>query len=182
MITWSETRQRLNQDKQRLIDSYAADNSKKPVFMILNTSYQCVFLYRLSHYLYLRNRTSLARLFWYLNLLLNGAEISPTSDIQAGILFNKPLGLIITGNIGKNCTIESNTAIIPDAFSLESDVRSILPVLGDNVRVGIAVTISGAIKIGNDVIIGPRCLVDCDLEDSSQLWLDSLLIRSKPAN
>jgi len=62
--------------------------------------------------------------------------------------------------IGKNCTLRHNVTI--GNRLNDHDV----PIIGDNVDIGVGAVIMGAIKIGNNVSIGANAVVLCDVPDN----------------
>ena len=62
--------------------------------------------------------------------------------------------------IGKNCDIRHGVTI--GNQKMYSDV----PIIGDNVNIGVGATILGKIKIGNNVTIGANAVVLHDVPDN----------------
>ena len=91
-------------------------------------------------------------------------DISFTSDIDGGAFFAHPRATGINANhIGKNFTARQLTTL---GNKRDGD-NSNRPWIGDNVTLGTNVSIIGAIRIGNNVIIGAGSVVVKDIPDNS---------------
>jgi len=170
MISWKETHHRLRCDKERLQEYYRNSGGLRPIWLPSSPSYQCLFFHRISNYFFSNGRRLLARLFWHLNLIITGADISPDSDIGPGLLLLKPAGSAIAATLGKNCCIMGHVAIGGGM----SDTRDIgagpgLPLIGDEVEISYKGSILGPVKVGHRAHIGPGCLVIRDIEDDITL-------------
>ena len=54
-----------------------------------------------------------------------------------------------------------------------------MPVVGNEVWIGINATLVGAIHIGNDVLIAPNSYVNCDVPDHSIVLGNPCIIKRK---
>lgn len=165
MTSWKATSARLEEDKKRLLEDFKIDPSTRPFSLWSHPSYQCVFLYRLSHYFFQRKKRLLARFFWHLNLIVTGADMSPISDIGGGLVIRKPEKIIIVGKIGKNCKLMGQGGLGGGRSVFDIGAGPGLPVVGDNVCIDFGAVVLGPIRIGNDVIVGARALVVKDVPD-----------------
>lgn len=83
-------------------------------------------------------------------------SISQTTEIGSSLCILHPFGTIINADrIGKNLNIKNLTTL-----GAKNGKR---PVIGDNVNIGVAVTIIGDVKIGNNSIIGAGSVVVKDV-------------------
>ena len=90
--------------------------------------------------------------------------ISKTTSIGAGAYFAHPFSTEINAkSIGNNFRCRHLTTI-GNKFDGNNDNR---PVIGNNVTLGVNVTIIGDIKIGNNVIIGAGAVVVKDIPDNA---------------
>lgn len=64
--------------------------------------------------------------------------------------------------IGKNVNILKGATI-----GISQGKYSGAPVIGDSVYVGLNATVIGGIKVGDDVLIAPNTLVNCDIPSHS---------------
>ena len=88
--------------------------------------------------------------------------ISPSCDIEGGLFFWHPLSTYLYAkHIGKNCTIRQLTTF----GNLGKKDPSARPIIGDNVDIGVNVTIIGNIKIGDNVTIGAGTVITKDVPD-----------------
>lgn len=89
--------------------------------------------------------------------------ISKTTKIGEGAYLSHPFSTIINAqSIGKNFSCRHLTTL---GNKVDGDNEN-RPVLGDNVTLGVNVTIIGPVKIGNNVIIGAGSVVVKDIPDN----------------
>lgn len=86
-------------------------------------------------------------------------------DIGPGLYMGHVHGitLIPKVKIGKNCNIHKGVTIDQE----NRGKRKGVPVIGDEVWIGINATIVGNIHIGNDVLIAPGAYINFDVPDHS---------------
>lgn len=98
------------------------------------------------------------KIIWHLLLLKHGTkhgiEIDYPVKIGKGLFIAHPYGITINDKciIGMNCNIHKGVTIGQE----NRGKRQGTPIIGDNVWIGMNVTIVGNIKIGNDVLIAPN--------------------------
>ena len=89
--------------------------------------------------------------------------ISPSCEIEGGLYFWHPLSTYLYAkHIGKNCTIRQLTTF----GNLGKKNPQARPYIGDNVDVGVNVTIIGDVKVGNNVCIGAGAVITKDIPDN----------------
>lgn len=89
--------------------------------------------------------------------------ISPACEIDGGLFFWHPLSTYIYAkHIGKNCTIRQLTTF----GNLGKKNPNALASIGDNVDIGVNVTIIGDVRIGNNVNIGAGSVITKDIPDN----------------
>lgn len=89
--------------------------------------------------------------------------ISKTTDIGEGMFIEHPFATIINAeSIGKNFACRNLTTI-----GNKFDTDGSRPIIGDNVYLGVAVTIIGGVRIGNNAIIGAGSVVVKDVPDNA---------------
>lgn len=88
-------------------------------------------------------------------------EIPYTVKIGRGFMMDHAYNITINSKavIGRNVTMYKGSTIGLD--------RSGVPVIGDNVYIGLNATIVGGIHIGNNVLIAPNSFVNFDVPDNS---------------
>lgn len=96
--------------------------------------------------------------------ITTGISIPFSADIGEGFYIGHFGGIILNGNvkIGKNCSIGSGVVIGTRGLGDQG-----VPVLGDNVYVGVGAKILGGVKIGNNVQIGANAVVLADIPDNA---------------
>ena len=170
-MTWRETRARMREDRKRLHSFFDGEGGGRTLPLWMNPSYQAVVLQRLSHFFYARNARILGRLFWHANLMLTGADLSMMCDIGGGFVLAVPAGVVlVTGRIGRNCTIWPQAGI---GGGMRSSTNigggPGLPVVGDEVELGWGAIVMGPIRLGDRARIGPLSLVIRDVPDGGEV-------------
>src|SRR4029077_5620182 len=100
---WKTTISRLKADRHRL--PLLLSDWHEEVGVYLHPSFICVVLYRISHHFFQTGHSVLARLIGHFNELLTGADISPASDIDEGLVVLTPPGTALYGKAGRNLTV-----------------------------------------------------------------------------
>jgi serine O-acetyltransferase len=165
-ITWRATRERLKLDRERLVAMIKRDDPHAPPFVLFYPPWLCVFLHRLSHYLYRRGWRWMARVLWHLNVLLTGADISPPADLGGGLVILQPAGIAVMGVAGRNLTVMALSGLGGELGRRE-DVGAGpgVPVLGDDVTLEPHTAVLGPVRIGNRVRVEAGAVVTRDVED-----------------
>ncbi len=91
-----------------------------------------------------------------------GIELPCEVEIGPGIVIDHFGGIIVSGyaKLGRDCRLRNDVVI-----GLRNVENPVAPVLGDRVDIGAGAKILGAIRIGNDVLIGANAVVLCDVPD-----------------
>lgn len=95
----------------------------------------------------------------------NFIEISADTKIGYGLYIGHPFAITINPDaiIGNNCNIHKGVTIGQENRGKKKGV----PIIGDEVWIGINSTIVGKIKVGNDVLIAPNSYINFDVPDHS---------------
>ncbi len=106
-------------------------------------------------------------IYFFLNKIIAeicaGIRLDLNSEIGKGFMLGHFGGIVITGNIGENCTVAQQVVIgYKGGFSGGG-----VPTLGNNVYVGAGAKILGDVKIGNNVKIGANAVVVKDIPDGA---------------
>jgi serine O-acetyltransferase len=136
-----------------------------------------VLLHRLSAHHFTAGRRLLARFFWHLNLLLTGADIGPISQSGPGLVILHPISTQIFGRIGADCTIWGHGGIGGGRGEADIGAGPGLPILGDRVTLAPRATVLGAVRIGDDCVLGAGVVVMRDLPANSEVQLPDRLFR-----
>lgn len=94
-----------------------------------------------------------------------GLEINPGVKIGPGLQISHPYNITINNGaiLGKNINLSKGVSIGQE----NRGKRRGVPVLGNQVYLGINSTVVGNIKIGDDVLIAPNAYVNCDIPSHS---------------
>ncbi|NOZ41811.1 MAG: serine O-acetyltransferase [Alphaproteobacteria bacterium] len=113
--------------------------------------------YRMAHWLWGRNFTTLARFISHLGRFLSGIEIHPAAKIGKGVFIDHGMGVVIgeTTEVGDNVTLYQGVTL--GGTSLHGGKRH--PTLEDGVIVGAGAKILGPIHIGRNARIGSNAVV-----------------------
>jgi serine O-acetyltransferase len=161
--SWKATRAKLRADRHRLAQLLSSDRG-----ISFSPSYVCVVCYRLSHYFFEKKHTLLARLVAHFNEVLTGADITPESELDEGLVILTPPGTAICGKAGRNLTVMPCSGLGGE-IGRRDDIGAGpgLPVLGDDVILEPHCGVLGPARIGNRVRIRAGVLVTRDMPDDS---------------
>ena len=147
---------RLNYDLERVLNEDPAAKSKIEVFLL----YPCIhalIAYRITHFLYLKNRFFLARLISQLSRFLTGIEIHPGAKIGKGLFIDHGMGVVIgeTAEVGDNVTLYHGVTL----GGTGKDKGKRHPTIEDDVLIGTGAKVLGPITIGKGAKIGSNAVV-----------------------
>ncbi|MFO7765005.1 MAG: serine O-acetyltransferase [Pelovirga sp.] len=119
--------------------------------------FHAMLFYRLSHWLWSKNRTFLGRFMSHVGRFLTGIEIHPGAKIGPGFFIDHGMGVVIgeTAEIGENCTLYHGVTLGGTSWAKEKRH----PTLGNNVIIGAGAKILGPFKVGDDSKIGSNSVV-----------------------
>ncbi len=102
--------------------------------------------------------------------LLSGADIHHRCKIGRRFVLDHGMGTVIgeTSQIGDDCYVLGGVTLGATGIANNPSGKR-HPTLGHRVQVGAGARIFGAIRIGNDVFIGPDCTVTHDLAPGSRV-------------
>jgi serine O-acetyltransferase len=125
--------------------------------LVCYSGLHAIWMYRLTHWLWVRNLRLAARIISQLTRNLTGIEIHPGARIGSGFFIDHGMGVVIgeTSEVGADVTIYHGVTL--GGTSLEHGKRH--PTLGDRVVVGAGAKLLGAIEIGDDCRIGANSVV-----------------------
>jgi serine O-acetyltransferase len=93
--------------------------------------------------------------------IITGIRISIDSEIGPGLVIHNFGGIILHGNIGRNCFVNQGAQLISRG---DGKGRG-WPTLGDNVYLGSGAKVVGNVTIGNNVRVGANAVVLDDVPD-----------------
>ena len=143
-----------NIDAIRQRDPAAKSNAE---VLLLYSGLHAILAYRVSHKLYLKGHTFLARAISQLAKFFTGIEIHPGATIGKGLVIDHGTGVVIgeTTEIGDNCTLYQGVTL----GGTGKDVGKRHPTLGDNVLVGAGAKVLGPIVIESNSKIAANAVV-----------------------
>jgi len=122
-------------------------------------------IYRLSHYFFCKRLGPISKIFYALNIMLFGLDISPMTEIGPGLVICHLVGNIIHAKIGKNALLYGQNVFGGDGYDSKKGWYG-GPVVGDNLTMYIGSKILAPVNIGNKVVIGAASLVLNDVPDN----------------
>ncbi|HDN67463.1 MAG TPA: serine O-acetyltransferase, partial [Firmicutes bacterium] len=154
----------IREDIQTVFNRDPAAKSALEVIMCY-PGLHAVWLHRVAHWLYRRNRFLVARFISHINRWLTGIEIHPGAKIGRRFFIDHGMGVVIgeTAEIGDDCLLYQG--VVLGGTSLKKEKRH--PTLGNNVVVGAGATILGAIKVGSGAKIGSGSVVIRDVPEGA---------------
>jgi serine O-acetyltransferase len=125
--------------------------------LLCYTGLHAIWVYRCTHWLWVRKFRLMARLISQICRNLTGIEIHPGATIGPGFFIDHGVGVVIgeTAEVGSDVTIYHGVTL--GGTSLAHGKRH--PTLGDRVVVGAGAKLLGAIEIGDDCRIGANSVV-----------------------
>lgn len=116
-----------------------------------------IWLYRLAHFLWVREFISLARFISHISRFLTGIEIHPGAEIGKRFFIDHGMGVVIgeTSEIGDDVLIYQG--VVLGGTTRERKKRH--PTIGNYVVIGAGATILGPVKIGDGARIGSGSVV-----------------------
>lgn len=140
--------------------------------IIDNFGIQCVAIYRMRKFcqrLYHANRVLgfpiylFATVVAIVNEVLMGIHFSLTAEIGPGLFIAHPLGIFLTGKIGRNCTVHQGVTI---GWGYTNENYG-TPTIGENVWISPNVVISGKISVGDGATISAGSIVSRDIPENA---------------
>lgn len=147
------------------------------------TSFAAVLHYRLANWVYINSRIYLASFEQCLaaiisrrGKLLSGAEINYRCHIGARFIIDHGVGTVIgeTSIIGDDCYLLGGVTLGARGISSNPSVQR-HPKIGNRVQIGAFASVLGFIDIGDDVLIGPGCIVTQDIPPGARVQVKTSL-------
>jgi serine O-acetyltransferase len=172
--SWRETRAAFDADVNRFLaeaDRYveAGQPRAKRRGAVLSNPQLALYVYRLSHWLFLNGHRRSSHLLCLLNFFLHKVMIPPASCLGGGVLLPHLGGTLFVGRGGDNLTLYASSLCAPfrweRSFSPDSG-----PTIGDDVLIGGQCAAVGAIEIGDRVQLGPKAHTYGPVPPDTQVW------------
>lgn len=118
-------------------------------------------IYLISRWFYLHNLEIIAKVFYYLNIIIFQASIAYEADIHESVILAHPRGVIIHPNskIGKNTQIYQRVTLGSKELDKPVDIK-----VGNNCILGANCCLLGVLTISDNVHIGANSVVLEDVE------------------
>jgi serine O-acetyltransferase len=151
---------RVREDIEAVMQNDPAARSRLEVILCY-PGIHAIWLHRISHFLWGKNRIILSRLISHINRFLTGIEIHPGAVIGRGVFIDHGMGVVIgeTAVVGDGCLIYKG--VVLGGTTMEKTRRH--PTLGKKVIVGSNACVLGNITIGDYVRIGSGSVVVKDV-------------------
>jgi serine O-acetyltransferase len=149
--------------------------------LLLYPSVHAIGMYKVSNFLFKRNRFFLARFVSQFARTLTGIEIHPGAKIGHNLFIDHGMGVVIgeTTIIGDNVTLFQGVTL--GGTGKETGKRH--PTLGNDVVVGSGAKILGNIYIADGSKVGANSVVLKDtVIDSTSVGIPSRIVRRKESN
>jgi serine O-acetyltransferase len=182
---FEETRQRCEDDLLAFASKDPAARGRASDIAFGYNSYKAVLHYRLAHMLLTRRESegdpgraleTTSLLVSSRGKLLSGADIHPGCRIGRRFILDHGQGTVIgeTSEIGDDCYILGGVVLGAPGISA-NPMGKRHPTIGNRVQVGAFAHVLGDIVIGDDVFVGPRCVIKDDIPAGSIVTLRSEL-------
>lgn len=162
--------------------------SKGDPFRIVQTytSFRAVLHYRVAHAMVYTpavadQASSYASLISSRGKLLSGAELHPCCHIGQRFVLDHGIGTVFgeTASVGDDCYVLGGVTLGANGIA-GNPLGKRHPSIGNRVQLGAFARIFGNVTIGDDVFIGPHCVITDDLPAGSKVTLRSNLQVVKP--
>lgn len=133
------------------------------LFFLVNHGYRFLVYFRL-----VQSGSYILKVFripLYLTKKKYGLEISLSAKIGPGLNLQHPFNI----TLNSKCTLGSNVTIYKNA-TIGSEMRGKragVPVIGNNVYIGLSAVVVGSVTIGDNVLIAPNSFVNFDVPANS---------------
>lgn len=136
-----------------------------------------LFFFRASQAVKFKPLNLLCRLLYRLITSQRGIEISSQTDIGGGLYLGHAYNITINASakIGRNCNIHKGIVIGQTNRGNNKGV----PIIGNEVWIGINAAIVGGITIGDDVLIAPNSFVNVDIPSHSIVYGNPCIIKHR---
>jgi len=133
---------------------------------------QVLTFMRIWHYLYRKAQTSgnlfsrvCYKVLFRLHSRRHGIEIPSCTMIGKGLYLGHAYNITVNGEavLGENCHLHKGVTIGEECRGPRKGV----PTIGNCVSICVNATVVGKITVGNDVLIAPGALVNCDIPSHS---------------
>ncbi|MCH4568374.1 serine O-acetyltransferase [Bacillus sp. ES1-5] len=155
---------KINEDIMCVLNSDPAVKNKIEV-LLCYSGVHAIWLYRISHFFWMKNFLLTARIISQLSKFLTGIEIHPGAKIGRRLFIDHGVGVVVgeTCEIGNDVTLFQGVTL--GGTGKESGKRH--PNIGDNCIISSGAKVLGAINIGEYSKVGAGAVVLKDVPSNS---------------
>jgi serine O-acetyltransferase len=164
--TWSHIRT----DFARWVAWLGGGSLPQKVYWTLLPSFQALFWYRISRYLYLKGWRNTARLVFLCKLYITGVEIPPTTSLGSGFLIAHAKGVVLYGTLGERVSVFGDGGTGGGVKPIDIGGGPGYPVVGNDVTFGYRAMALGPIRIGDGARLGPASLTLTDVPPGGRVY------------
>ena len=172
---WGEAWRAFRRDRERWREQATA-----PYSAAVFPGLVCVALFRLSHTFHRTGWLRLARWCCVANIHLTGADITPASEIDGGLLMPHPAGVALHGRAGRDLTVMAASgfgALLHPGDTLAP--LSATPRIADRVRLEHHSGVFGPVEVGDDASVPPGGVINRSIPAGATLLPRPLRVRDR---
>jgi serine O-acetyltransferase len=178
---WERLLETLSEDVAALAGKDPAAHND-PLYVLQSyTSFKAVLHHRLAHTIltmrfsdekHEAQKAGYAGIVASRGKILSGAEIHPGAKIGRRFVLDHGWGTVIgeTCEIGDDCYVLGGVTLGACGISANPDGQR-HPIIGNRVQIGAFARVFGRIRIGDDVFIGPHCVVKDDVPSNTVITI-----------
>ncbi len=125
-----------------------------------------VLLFRLSSFFHRLGLRPLSRIVFFANVVLFGADLAPSAEVQPGLALPHPVGVAF-GNVRLGWRVRLMGGVRLGGGGFEDPMRDGFPTLGDDTWIFDGAKIFGPVVIGDRSVVGTNAVVTRSLPAAS---------------
>jgi serine O-acetyltransferase len=139
----------------------------------------CLFLHRISHYLWVNTHRRMGVMVGRLNYMIHKVNITPQSCIGPGCRLSHPPGVTFHGRAGRGLTLFSLAVCCPEGPRFGGPVET-GPRIGDRVTIGAHAVLIGSVTVGDDTRLSLGAWVNRDTPARVNVISNAFYKRPRP--
>lgn len=182
-LTFRQTCSHIHADFARWVQWLGGGSVAQKMYWCLLPSFQAIFWYRISRWLYVNGWRNTARMVFLFKLYLTRAEIPPTTSIGPGLLIAHAFGVVVYGKLGARVSIYGAAGTGGGVKPIDIGGGVGYPVVGDDVTFAYRSMVLGPVRIGDGALLGPTTVTTIDVPPGGRMYpaQRSVLREPKPA-
>ena len=164
----------LRGDLERLVSGRGTYGEPRPGALlrrvVTRPGPMAIGLYRLGHWLWVRDHQIVAELLWRANVTLTGADIHPAAEIGGGFKVVHTVGLTIAAGtkVGRDVMILHGVTLGGSGRAYaDPSFADGPPEIGDGTEIWAGAKVLGPIKVGRNCQIGANAVLAHDLAEGT---------------